>query len=107
MLADFPVSPPVAERVRGDAEILSGFFDAEITIELVHLWNPPDRNATTQRKHKPCLTLPIVTRGYNHRRTNRVAAGMPASRTPLVEMTVGEPQRAIQRGNETLARPSG
>jgi len=40
MLGDLAVSAPVAERVRGDAEILSGFLDSEITSQLVHLWNP-------------------------------------------------------------------
>ena len=39
MLGDLAISSPVAERVRGDAEILGGFLDAEITIEFVHLWN--------------------------------------------------------------------
>ena len=32
MLADLSISSPVAERVRGDAEILSGFLDSEVTI---------------------------------------------------------------------------
>lgn len=37
VLSDFFRPSPVAERVRGDAEILGGFLDSEVTIEFFHL----------------------------------------------------------------------
>ena len=40
MFEDLSFTPPVAERVRRDAEIFCGLLDSEITIKFFHTHNP-------------------------------------------------------------------
>jgi len=49
VFGDSSASPPIAKSVRRNAEVLGGFLNSEITIELVHLWNSQDRNANAER----------------------------------------------------------
>ena len=106
MLSDFSAAPPIAERVRGDAKIFSGFLDAEIAIELVHFRNSPTQ-MRPMHEHEPCLTLPIWACWYNQRRTNSWAKRQRHLAFRRSKKAKSALHTRIQRVNETLARPSG
>ena len=51
---------PVAERVRGNAEVFGGFLNSEITIELFHFWGLQEPERKRRAQNKPSLTVPIL-----------------------------------------------
>ena len=67
VFGDPSAPPPIAKSVWRNAEVLGGFLDSEIIIELFHFWGLQEQECRRIAQNKPSLTLPILAWSYKHR----------------------------------------